>query len=291
MPTLAELFNPSVFIGMGILVLIVSALIYYIQHILREYSIQQNEKLTSMFSLVSSLAEEVNYTKTLILNIQDYTNSENKTANLETFKNFSKNNNELMSVSDDDESDVTELRIEDEYDINESDPEENENDDENDDDDIDSLNNTYNIINWPDEYDITSEITSNNNKNNDIKFLKLNLNQFIETTVEEPLTDDDICLDESPSDDDTKETENVEKTDLSDAYINDKLFPKSETILEIESSDLKNIKLNLEETVATSLDYKKQGLSKLRQLVIDQGLSIDAKKLKKEELLKLLKVV
>jgi hypothetical protein len=52
--------------------------------------------------------------------------------------------------------------------------------------------------------------------------------------------------------------------------------------------DLKSINITLEETKHESLDYKKMGLPKLRSVVTEKGLTSDASKLKKNELLKLL---
>jgi hypothetical protein len=52
---------------------------------------------------------------------------------------------------------------------------------------------------------------------------------------------------------------------------------------------LKTININLEEH-AESIDYKKVTLAKLRSIVAEKGLTNDASKLKKNELLKLLGV-
>jgi hypothetical protein len=57
---------------------------------------------------------------------------------------------------------------------------------------------------------------------------------------------------------------------------------------DIKTIDLKTININLEETKHESTDYKKMSLSKLRSIVTEKGLTPDATKLKKNELLKLL---
>ena len=58
----------------------------------------------------------------------------------------------------------------------------------------------------------------------------------------------------------------------------------------IKSMDLKSINITLEETKHESLDYKKMGLNKLREVVVERSIIsvLEAGKLKKPELLKLL---
>ena len=67
---------------------------------------------------------------------------------------------------------------------------------------------------------------------------------------------------------------------------------KDETHLNISASDLKTINISLEEggeePGVESVDYKKLPLPKLRNIVTEKGLAADAAKMKKNELLKLL---
>ena len=62
MPSLTDLFNPTFLMFLGILVLVVALLVVYFETKFRE----QNHKISSMLSLVSSLAEEVNGSKMII---------------------------------------------------------------------------------------------------------------------------------------------------------------------------------------------------------------------------------
>ena len=62
MASLIDLFNPSFLMFLGILVLVVALLVVYFESKFRD----QNHKISSMLSLVSSLAEEVNGTKMII---------------------------------------------------------------------------------------------------------------------------------------------------------------------------------------------------------------------------------
>ena len=59
MASLTDLFNPTFLMFLGILVLVVALLVVYFESKFRE----QNHKISSMLSLVSSLAEEVNMVK------------------------------------------------------------------------------------------------------------------------------------------------------------------------------------------------------------------------------------
>ena len=57
--TVMDLLNPTFLIFLGIAVLLIALLTLYFESKLRE----QNHKITSMLSLVSTLADEINYSK------------------------------------------------------------------------------------------------------------------------------------------------------------------------------------------------------------------------------------
>ena len=59
MASLADLFNPTVLMFLGILVLVVALLVVYFESKMRD----QNHKIASMLSLVSTLAEDMNGVK------------------------------------------------------------------------------------------------------------------------------------------------------------------------------------------------------------------------------------
>ena len=65
MASLIDLFNPSFLMFLGILVLVVALVVVYFESKFRE----QNHKFSSMLSLISSLAEELNTTKMVIQDI------------------------------------------------------------------------------------------------------------------------------------------------------------------------------------------------------------------------------
>lgn len=289
MATLTDLFNPTFLIFLGILVLVVALLVVYFENKFRE----QNHKISSMLSLVSSLAEELNGTKMVIQHLsmiggehpQNYQNHQNHQPFLPNLEeNNMQNTNKLIQVSDDDNSD-TESESSDSDDsngndidsdvgndtIDGSDDDSNGNDDEDDNSSVEDLDN--NVI----------EI----GEHNDIKILKLNISN---PKDDESIKSEDNNLDfedledlENLSDSDTLSIQKeIEINDINDI---DEDINHSD---DIKSMDLKSIHINLEETKHESLDYKKMALPKLRSVVTEKGLTNDASKLKKNELLKLL---
>jgi hypothetical protein len=100
---LSELFNPPFFVYLGILLLIVSFMVYYYESKMRE----QNHKISSMLSLVSSMAEELNIVRNnmnlMVMNgvNNGVTNGGNNQIPSQV-NNFTPNfNNSLIHVSDD----------------------------------------------------------------------------------------------------------------------------------------------------------------------------------------------
>ena len=258
MPSLTDLFNPTFLMFLGILVLVVALLVVYFETKFRE----QNHKISSMLSLVSSLAEEVNGTKMIIhqltMNHQPHNQQffqQQQPANLE--KRIVQNDN-LILVSDDEEDSDDDAS---EADDSDSDAASEVSIDEIDDDDSDNS-----VI----------ELGESTNSN-DVKVLKLNISDD---------NDDSESGDEASLD----EMEDLEGLDdLDDSSSTSSVSIKEEKNDNIKSMDLKSINITLEETKPEQpLDYKKMALPKLRSVVAEKGLSSDSSKLKKNELLKLL---
>jgi hypothetical protein len=269
MPFLTDLFNPSFLMFLGILVLVVALLVVYFESKMRD----QNHKIASMLSLVSTLAEDMNGVKMGLNHLAMTRVGGSMMPPLEQNINIpfhSNQENKLIEVSDDDDD-------------------ESEFDDEEIDSDSDN--------------DEESDSESDNGLENDIKILKINItnddndideteNLDLEETVsfgdfepEDELPEDELSEDELPED---------ELQELSEDYTEEKLnLQYHETTEEtklISSSDLKKININLEELQTETLDFKKLQLNKLRSIVVEKNLcsNSDASKLKKQELLKLL---
>ena len=272
MASLTDLINPTFLMFLGILVLAVALLVVYFETKFRD----QNHKISSMLSLVSSLAEEVNGSKMIIHQLTMNHQPQNpqffqqQQPNLE--KQFQQNDN-LILVSDDEEGD--------------SDADDSDGDDS---DAVESVSGgdaasevsiDENVLDEDDD-SISSVIEIGNSaNNNDVKVLKLNVNN----NKDDSESGDEESLDEMEDLDEMDDLEDLDDSSTSSVSI------KEEKNDHIKSMDLKSINITLEETKPEQpLDYKKIALPKLRSIVTEKGLSSDSSKLKKNELLKLLGV-
>jgi hypothetical protein len=282
MSSFADLLNPTFLIFLGIILLVTAILFLYFENKLRE----QNHKIASMLSLVSSLAEELNGVKLGLNNLLSITmigaghdNHFSNQSNFQPFNHLEENlntlneENNLIVVSDDDDSDNEE---ENEFD------EEEETDNEDETNDSESETSNSNELNEIEELNDEEENICMS-ASNDIKILKLNLNldsniykdETAETEEFEELNDDD---------------NDVEFVTLNNDENNDENNDNNEEQQYDISSELKTINVNLEERknieLIENVDYKKLPLNKLRTVVAEKG--IDGSKLKKNEMLKLL---
>ena len=234
MPFLADLFNPTFFMFLGIVILMAAILVVYFESKMRE----QNHKIAAMLSLVSTLAEDMNGVK---MGLNHLAMIKNPLAESNISLNI-RENDRLIEVSDDD-----------------SDEDDDSDDLKNDDDNIKVLK-----IN----------ITSENFKNN----LEFDYIEDINDSENEDLINSENLID-SEDEKDEKEIEEIEEVEEEEDV---------SEILNIASSDLRTININLEESPSEILDYKKLPLPKLRSIVFEKGLTTDASKLKKSELIKML---
>jgi hypothetical protein len=267
---------------LGILLLVVALVVVYFESKMRD----QNHKIASMLSLVSTLAEDMNSVKMGLNQVamqqmggrqmgqmggqmaqmgiqsQPLENS-NKSLYLQEANN-------LIAVSDDDDSD------------------EDTNDDES---VIDDSGSDIDAASLSDE-DQDSDDESCDEDEQLVKVLRLNIPApgNNEDMGFNGLNDLDDLMDEalSVSSDDSSEYQlDIQASDFISAE-----EIKDETHLNISASDLKTINISLEEggeePGVESVDYKKLPLPKLRNIVTEKGLAADAAKMKKNELLKLL---
>ena len=248
--------------------LVVALLVVYFESKLRD----QNHKIASMLSLVSTLAEDMNGVKMGLNHLAmtrvgggmpHFQQPLEQTNNIPFHSN---EENKLIEVSDD-EDDDDDSEIDDDEDSEIDDDEDNESEDSESDDE--STNNikvlTLNI----------------NNENNDIDETEnLDLDDIVSTG--------DFEIDDEINEDELHEvSEDYAEEILSLKYDEP---PQTEETPFPSSSDFKTININLEESQTESLDFKKLSLAKLRSIVSETGLAGDTSKLKKNELLKLLGV-
>ena len=277
MPSLTDLFNPSFLMFLGILVLVVAVLVVFFESKLRE----QNHKINSMLSLVSSMAEELNSIKYGLKSVDSTHipsggNSNSYMNNLDSV-NY---NQPLIPVSDD-EDDSDDESYDDSED-NSEDNSDNESDDEDEQNEVESYDSATSF-----HVNGIIQIGDDSNDNNDIKVLnigeslniQLNYDNENENENDQDLEDDLDELDDLLSDNDS---------------VPDKKDSKTQEKMDINYSDIKSINmsdLDLEETKNIDvLDFKKLSLNKLRKIVTEKGFVHDSSKLKKKEIYKLLGV-
>ena len=277
MPSLVDIFNPSFFIILGVLVLVAALLVVYFESKMRE----QNHKMASMLNLITNVVDEMNAIK-IHLNRQPISSggSQFQPSSLER-NDIHIVKTDLITVSDDSasESDNESENINEESSDSESD-----NGYESNSEDIQDIDNIREVI------DI-----SKNNEHNDIKILKLNHSlSNIDEDENEDKDVNEIDLNELYDLDDLYDLDNESSSDSSSVASNEEPVEIQEDndndILDISKLNLKTINIsNLEETKNNNhVDYKKFTLSNLRSVVVEKELVADSSKLKKNELLKLL---
>ena len=279
MTALSELFTPTFLMFLGILLLVVALVVVYFESKMRD----QNHKIASMLSLVSTLAEDMNGVKMGLnqvamgqmggqqmggqqmaqqmdrqqMGIQSPPlENSNKSLYLQEVDN-------LIAVSDDDSDEDDESVM----------------DDSDSDIDADSLSH--------DARDSDDE--SSDEEEEVVKVLRLNIPApgSNEDMGMDGLEDLDDLMDEALSVSSSESSEYQLDIQSSDIIAAEEI--KAETHLNISASDFKTSNISLEEeTGAESVDYKKLPLPKLRNIVTERGLAADAAKMKKNELLKLL---
>ena len=258
MASLADLFNPTFLMFLGILVLVVALMVVYFESKMRD----QNHKIASMLSLVSTLAEDMNGVKMGL----------NQLAVTRMGGSFPQNFEQPLEKSRVPFNQETKL-------IEVSDGEDDDDDDDDDDydDDIDE--------------EIDTDEDDDESNHDVVKVFKIDMNS--QNQYEDSLSGNNLELDDLDEELDELDDELSEVQSLSSksSKLSNKLEETvyGETLQEpLNISDLKTISINLEDPHPDSLDYKKLSLPKLRSIVSEKGLATDASKLKKNELLKLL---
>lgn len=280
MGSILDIFNSSFLIFLGILVLVVALLVVYFESKMRE----QNHKIVSMLSLVSTLAEDVQGVKMGLNHLaitqqggseQQFSYSYGKNNNNLEKNKLDINSSDLIEVSDDESE--------------QSDNNYSENNSEIDEESDKELSDTE-----------SEDESDDENSSDNIKVLKLSIsNEGNENMVETFLEVDDNITDLDVTDFEPAELDGNEFTEISDDYAEKVLDLKYETEEEKKedpvnlTSDLKTISINLgddHDEHNDVIDYKKLQLPKLRSIAVEKGLASnsDASKLKKNELLKLL---
>ena len=239
---LSDIISIPFLISLGITLLLVGLIGVFFSQRLQE----QNHKIESMFGIISTMAEEMNYMREKIQGGRTHNESKK-----EDKKTATDSENVLIDVSDDSS------------------------------DDSDSSSDCDDCCDSDSDSDSDSSITENKILNC-IKVINfgesLTISEKIESEAESMSDVDDLDGDDLDGDD-LDELDDLEELD-------NKKISEDTTLL--NSNSFKSINIsNLEETKEfESLDYKKMSLNKLRSISLSKGL--DASKLKKTDILKLL---
>jgi hypothetical protein len=202
----------------------------------------QNHQFCSIVGVVTSLADELNRLKEFISTTLTQKNSDSS-------KEIQLTKNELIRVSDDEDTDEEDT---DEEDEDEEDEDEEDTDEEDNKDDFSNEIASNLEIETPDE----------------IKYI-----QITPTIKEEEL----IKVSEKEEVNKGIQLENTNDEIINDDVINDELIDE----------EIKDISICLKDT-DDIVDYKKLPLNKLRSLIVEKGLAEDASKIKKPVLLQML---
>tara|TARA_B110000285_G_scaffold219646_1_gene270465 strand:- start:472 stop:1260 length:789 start_codon:yes stop_codon:yes gene_type:complete len=252
MPSLTDLLNPTFFLLLAILLLCSALTFVYFESKMRE----QNHKINSMLSLISTLAEDMNGVKLGLnhLAMAKFNQmNEGEGQPLEKFTHTVELNggSQLIEVSDDDSDDGTDDSDSDDDDDDDVD----DDDDESDSEDYDHPEiKVLKIDTLSAVFDIDDHIKTDSN------------DQIVE------LNDDEIVADDTTSVDAQIPSEDLTVAD--------------EPSLEIKYMNLADKTVSSE---GPSKNYKKMTLAELKTTALSQGLILeDGAKLKKQEILDLL---
>ena len=271
---LSEICSSSFLFSVAIIIILVGGLFAYFNH---RFSVQ-NHKISSMMGLVTTMAEEMQYFRSRISgkSAQDV-HSDSNVDQIHVIPQFlggQADLNNLIEVSDgeDEESEESESEDEEEESDNESDEESESEDEESDnesesdsDEESESGDQVKNI-----SIDLGNEI----DLNFDNEFINVDesIDKSIDESIEECVETKTINLSEDISSFEisSKTLENIHDIDISIKLTDD-------------YADLSSSAVDKDKT-----DYKKMSINKLREVAVEKGLVVDASKLKKNDILKLL---
>jgi len=250
--SLSNIFTYGNLAILAFLIACLGFIIMYFENKLRD----QNHKISSMVSLVSAMAEELNIMRNKIHTVSI------GGGNISLSNNYP---SDLINVSDDEEED------EDEEEEDEEDDDEDEEEDDDEDEEEESrkiiinVNESINKMDSPDLINKTVNIInimSDNDDNND-------------DNDDDESIEDNNDLDDIGGDFDDNDINNI--IQLHNEYLENKNNHSDDSFNNLDN--LRNMNI---------IDYKKLPLNKLRSVITEKGLVTDSSKMKKPEMLKLL---
>ena len=267
--TLNDLLCPKFVIILGTILLACAIIVLYFERKSKE----QNHKINSMLSLVSTLAEDLNNYKVglnnlsmMVVNNQAPNGSAGLSmngGNSDENSNKNGNENDLINVSDDEDEDEGDDDGDDDSDDSGDDDDESGDDSgEDDDDDSDSDN---------DEDDVDAGMDAK--KANEVFDIDETI-KVMEFDVEN-LNTDTVDSDSNTID------RNLDNSDSMKVLKIDDLLLDETTTTNVDSIELLD---------SDEVDYKKMSVSKLRSIASEKNSGEDYSKMKKTELLKIIDV-
>jgi hypothetical protein len=259
-----DLLSSSFLFSIAIIIILIGGIFAYVSYRMSE----QDHKISSMLGLISTMAGELQFFRSKLSEKQQV---EQDKAPIKEKLILDPNNlitrPVLISVSDD-EGEYDEDDEDDDEDQDEDDEDDDEDQDEDDDEDQDD----------EDQDDEDEPLDFMNDEENNLEeIVDLEPSIFnLEDTIE----------DATENNDNIKSIHLEEPINLN--FINKDKDNENEPIDEPFTSDFKSISIaDLDETNKKQ-DYKKMSITKLREVVVEKKLVMDASKLKKPDLLKLL---
>jgi hypothetical protein len=272
---ISDILSTSFLFSIAIIIILIGGIFAYVSYRMGE----QDHKLNSMIGLVSTMAEESQFFRSKLNMLQQKLSTQDLpvvdqvqyASQMSGFGGGREGQEELINVSDEeDDSDDDSEDLEDDDESEDLEDEDLEDEDEDEEDDSEEERGEYikrlNLTLAIDESPVKiayEEIDEDNNsfkETNNLTFDDVQDLADFEATLEE--TDIQLLAE------DTKEDDNFLKN--------------------VSITGLDNGILSLEEIGANKNDYKKMSLNKLREVVVSKGVTLDASKLKKNEILKLL---
>ena len=273
----SEIFSTSFLVSIAVCLILVGGLFAYFNYRFSE----QNHKMQSMLGLVSTMAEEMQYFRSKLTNQSvepnDTSDEANSYSNVQIIPNFLGGNaNSQMSLIEVSDSEEEEEDEEEEEEDEEEEDDNEDNEDDNEDEDNNEDNNSVEDLN--DELSELEELDDDEDTNKKVISIDLGTNNN-DLVIES----EDINLDTNDTND-TNDT--IKHINIDFASDND----NDNDDLNLENMEMSLKSISIDESVSSKgkEDYKKMSLNKLRDVVCAKGLVVDASKLKKNELLKLL---
>jgi hypothetical protein len=240
---------------------------------------EQDHKLSSMVSLVSMLAQDLQYIKNKVNVTQ--THVEPNSLQYQSQLVGGENNFELIDVSDGEDE-------EDEEDDDDENEEDEDDDDENEEDYEDEEDNEY------EEYE-NDDDEEDENTHNRIQLLNLTLvNNDVDNDLNNDLHIEEINIHDSSNMDDIKTIhiedtiDVIEKlTEVKESDTNNNVDINSEELIFLKNVSISDLG-DIQDLHESKTEYKKMSLNKLREVVVSKGVISDASKLKKNDILKML---